>query len=99
MNEAIKIVEIMPKNSQRNIPLHYSRKKDAVEINGHPDDVRKLAWFDMLFTKSLWLVITLILLFILPKASLIPVLWKYIKGKFFLIPLLVLVDSLLSLSG
>lgn len=89
----------MPDRKRQSVPLHYSRKKDSVEINGHPDDVKRLAWVDMLLTKGLWLVFIIILLIIVPKASFVPVILKYIKDKLFLILLLALAGYSLMLSG
>lgn len=88
----------MPSNQKRT-PLHYSRNKGRVEIDGDPKEVKPMIWFDLLTSRLIWIAITIILLVVLPKSSFIPLLIKWIKNKWFLIILAVQVEFLLRLSG
>jgi hypothetical protein len=88
----------MPSNQKRT-PLHYSRNKEQVEIDGDPKDVKPLVLLDLLFSKAKWIIMTIILVFVLPKASFIHLIIHWFKDKLFLIFLLVQVECLLRLSG
>jgi hypothetical protein len=61
--------------------LSYKRNKGQVEITGEPNDVRHLMWFDLITSRLLWIVPIVILLFIAPKASFIPMLWQWVKKQ------------------
>lgn len=91
----------MSNNKTSKTPLNYSRKRNAVEINGDPTDVKRLALLDLILTKGWSIILTMILLFTLPKASLLPFLWQYLKSRWlpFLILLVVKEEYLLRLSG
>lgn len=82
-------------------PLHYSRDKNKVDVNGDPSDVKWVMWFHFLTTTLPWLIICIVLLFTVPKASFIPLLWKWFTGKILTLLILftALVDSSLLLSG
>lgn len=99
MDGAIKGAHCMPRNKLRKIPLHYSRKKNLVEINGDPDDVKKLAWFDIVFSKALLLVIAIMPLVTLPKGNIVLLLWRIIRRMLFTILLPGVVECFLRLSG
>jgi hypothetical protein len=72
----------MPVRRQKT-PLHYSRKKDSVEISGDPKDVQKLVWADLITARIMWLLAVLFLFFALPQLTLLPLLIKYLKEKLF----------------
>ncbi len=88
----------MSRNSQTKIPLHYSRKKGSIEINGDPKDVKALVWAELITSRLIWVILLVFLIFS-PAKSVLPVIWKFIRDKLFLILLPVLVVSLLLLSG
>ena len=64
--------------------MHYSRKKQSVEIDGDPSDVRKLVLLEIIFSK-VWLVATtiLILIVMLSDASYIAAIIKFMKSIVF----------------
>jgi len=81
--------------------LSYKRNKGQVEITGEPEDVRRIMWFDLITSKLLWVVPVVIMLFIAPKASFIPMLCQWLKKQMsFLTLFVVAVDCLkMLLSG
>jgi hypothetical protein len=66
--------------------LTYKREKGKIEISGDQDVVKWPMWVDMILTKLQWTLLVVLLLFIIPKASFLPVLWLLIKRT---IPLLI----------
>jgi hypothetical protein len=78
----------MTKSIFSHITTHFMKKKQSstmkykrgkTEIEGPPEDVRSLIWFD-LFGSHFWIVAIVILLFINPAASLLPVIVKLIRS-------------------
>lgn len=61
--------------------ITYERDKNKVKIKGDPGDVKKAVWFDLITKELRWLVPVVLLLFIAPKASFIPVLLKWLKNQ------------------
>lgn len=83
--------------SEKQSPVVYKREKNKVEISGDPKDIKGLMWVDMI-TSKLWIVFMIVLLFTVPKASFIPLLWQWIKKQIpFLILFVVLAPWLLML--
>lgn len=72
--------------SEKQSPVVYKREKNKVEISGDPKDIKGLMWVDMI-TSKLWIVFMIVLLFTVPKASFIPLLWQWVKKQ---IPFLIL---------
>lgn len=70
----------MSKNQRINkTPLHYSRNKDKIEIDGDPKDVRKLAWLDLCSARIIrWIVICATILGVY-ELSIPQVIWKWIR--------------------
>jgi hypothetical protein len=85
-------------NTQKKVPLHYARTKNSIQIDGDPSDVKTLILLDLIFNKVWLVLLVIIMLFVLPKASFIPLLWKFIKDKLMMISLLFL-EELLIFSG
>jgi hypothetical protein len=77
-------------------PLTYKREKDKVEISGNVKDTKGLMWFDMISCKF-WIVLVIILLFTIPKASLLPLLWIWVKKQAPFLILLVVAASWLQM--
>jgi len=71
---------------KKHSPVTYKREKNKVEISGDPSDVKWQIWFDLAGNKLLWVALVIVLLCTVPKASIIPVLWKLLKK---LLPFLV----------
>lgn len=63
--------------------FHYNRKKNSLEINGSPSDVKNIVMLDMIFTKLKFIAIFMVVLIAVPKASLVSTLLKFIKDKIF----------------
>lgn len=61
--------------------LTYKREKDKVEITGEPEDTKGLMWFDLISSRLIWIVLVVVLLFIAPKASFVPILWQWVKKQ------------------
>lgn len=81
-------------------PFSYKRGKTGVEINGEPDQVKWPMWFDLITSKLLWVFLAVTLLILMPKASLLPLLWQWLKKQLpFLTLFGVVAVSLLALSG
>jgi hypothetical protein len=59
----------------------YERDKNKVKISGEPENVKWQIWFDLVANKLFWLLLVIILLVVLPKASFIPILLKWIKQQ------------------
>ncbi len=75
--------------------LIYKRDKDKIEITGDPKDIKWPMWFDLVSSKVLWVLFVVALLFTVPKASIIPVLWQWVKKLLpFTIPFMVRADWL-----
>lgn len=72
--------------SEKQSPVVYKRDKNKVEISGDPKDIKGLMWLDII-TSKLWIVFIIVLLFTVPKASFIPLLWQWVKKQ---IPFLIL---------
>ena len=69
----------------------YERDKDKVKISG--EKIKWLILIDQIKTELRWMVPVLILVVILPKASLIPILFKWIKQQLpFMILFVAVVD-------
>jgi hypothetical protein len=66
--------------SEKQNPVVYKRDKNKVEISGDPKDIKGLMWLDMI-TSKLWIVLVIVLLFTVPKASFVPLLWEWIKKQ------------------
>lgn len=66
--------------SEKQSPVVYKRDKNKVEISGDPKDIKGLMWLDMI-TSKLWIVFMIVLLFTVPKASFIPLLWQWVKKQ------------------
>lgn len=74
----------------------YKREKDKVEISGEAKDTKGLMWADMISSK-LWVLLIIVLLLTVPKASFILAVWQLLKNKLFLsIPFVVAADLLFS---
>ncbi|HWK02978.1 MAG TPA: hypothetical protein VNS58_05080 [Puia sp.] len=63
--------------------ISYKRDKNKVEINGDPDDIKGVMWFDLISSR-LWGVLPIVLLFVLPKGSVMLMLWQWVKKSMFL---------------
>jgi hypothetical protein len=70
----------MPSSNQKSIS--YKRNKREVEITGHPNDVKWLMWFDLISSRLLWIMLILVLLLTLPKASILPVIIKWVERNY-----------------
>jgi len=82
--------------AEKQIPVVYKRDKNKVEISGEPKDIKGLMWLDMI-TSKLWIVLVVILLFTVPKASLLPLLWQWVKKQLPFLILFVVVASWLQM--
>lgn len=91
----------MPQNKPQKTPVHYSRRKGSVDINGDPADVKVLVFVDLLLAQVWPMILTIILLFLLPKASLLPLLWQYLKSRWLSIMIFMVLpwESVWLLSG
>ena len=67
----------------------YKRDKDKVRISG--EKVKWLILIDQIKIELRWMIPLIVLLFVLPKASLIPILLKWLKHHLLLMILLVIV--------
>ncbi len=67
--------------------LTYKREKDKVEITGEPEDTKGLMWFDLVSSRMIRIVLVVVLLYIAPKASFVPILWQWVKKQ---IPFMIL---------
>jgi hypothetical protein len=85
-------------NKKSRTPFHYSRSKGKIEIDGDPKDTKLLAWLDMVMHWFTWIGLTILLILVLPKASFLLLVWKFIRDRFFVILVAVRVDCLLDLS-
>jgi hypothetical protein len=65
----------------------YKRDKSKVEISGDPENVKWPMWFDMISNTLRWLFLAIMLLIIVPRATFLPILVKWIKH---LLPFLIL---------
>lgn len=75
--------------------ITYKRDKDKIEITGDPKDIKWPMWFDLVSSRVLWVLFVVALLFTVPKASIIPVLWQWVKKLLpFTIPFMVRADWL-----
>ncbi len=72
--------------------ITYKREKGKVEISGEPGDIKYLVWFDLICSK-LQIAGEIILLYIASTASVIPAAWKWIKNKWPLLILFVVLES------
>ncbi len=72
----------------------YKREKDKVEISGDAKDTKGLMWADMISSK-LWILLVIVLLFTIPKASFIPAVIQWLKNQKFFMTLFVAVAGLL----
>lgn len=61
--------------------ITYKREKDKVEITGDSEDTKGLMWFDLISSRLIWIVLVVVLLFVAPKASFVPILWQWIKKQ------------------
>ncbi len=59
----------------------YKRDKNKMDISGDPKDVRLPILIDQVNSVLRWLVPVIILLIVLPKASFIPILLKWVKHQ------------------
>lgn len=91
----------MPSVKQHKSPIQYIRTKNSTKIIGDPNETKGIIYLDLLLTKGWPIILTIILLFILPKASFLPFLWQYIKSRWlpFTIFLAVQAEYSLFLSG
>lgn len=87
----------MPRN--KNKKTTYKRGK--VEITGNDPASKTLMFIDLITSWVLWIVLLLIVLLTVPKASWIPLLLHCLKtiGKYLLTFFMVLVPLLMLLSG
>lgn len=60
--------------------ITYKRDKDKVEISGEPKDTKGLMWVDMI-TSKLWIVLVIVLILTIPKASFLPLVWVWMKKQ------------------
>lgn len=67
--------------------ITYKRDKDKVEISGDPKDIKGLIWFDMVSSRLKGTLWRGLLLFTVPKASVMPLLWQWLKKQ---IPFMIL---------
>lgn len=74
---------------QKKVITIYERDKDKVKISG--EQVKWLILIDQISNVLRWLIPIIILLVVLPKASLIPILLKWLKQQIFFILLFVAV--------
>ncbi len=66
--------------SKKQSPITYKREKNKVEISGEPKDTKWLIWFDLISSKF-WIVPLIVLLFTIPKASFLPLVWVWVKKQ------------------
>jgi hypothetical protein len=83
-----------------NPELYYKRSKEGIEIKGDPSDVKWPMWFDLLLSRLPLLIVTIVLACTIPKASFIPIVFKWLQRKlpFLLVSGVVHITALL-LSG
>jgi len=65
----------------------YRRDKGKVEISGDSEQVKWQIWFDLISTRLLWVVFTVILLWTIPHTAWMPIVWHWLTRQ---IPLLIL---------
>lgn len=82
--------------NKKQSPVTYKREKDKVEITGNPKDTKGLIWFDMICSK-LWIILVIVLLLTIPKASFLPLLWVWVKKKVPFMTLFVVVAAWLQM--
>jgi len=89
------------KQTPKQTPVKYKREKGKMEISGEPGEVKRHIWFDQLQTFLLWAVPVIILLCLVPKASWLPFLMKWLKQNLFVLtPLFTIMGYLMmQLSG
>jgi hypothetical protein len=79
---------------------NHKTESNAIVRFLYPKEVKKAMWFDMITNKLFWIVLVLIFVIVVPKATLLPLLWAWLKKQ---LPLLihfgVVGVSLLILSG
>ena len=75
----------------------YLREKGKVKITGDQDAVKWPMWFDLVTTRFVWIILVVVLLLTIPKASFIPVLWQIIKNSESLSTLFVVVKDFLKM--
>ncbi len=61
--------------------MTYKREKNKVEISGDPADVKAAMWVDLIATHLWWIVMLIILLILVPKASIIPPVLQWLKKQ------------------
>jgi hypothetical protein len=88
-------------NYQPNKPrLRYLRQKDKVELEGDPSDVKWPMWVDLLLSRLPLLIVTIVLACTVPKASFIPLVFKWLLRKLSLLTLLSVIHPIkILLSG
>lgn len=70
----------MPRRNPRSrTPLHYSRDKNKVEINGDARDVKWLAWADLGSSRFQKIIIVVATLFGLYKFNVLTMIWEWIS--------------------
>jgi len=60
-------------------PVTYKRDKTGRKSAEIPADVKWLIWVDLIGAKFLWVALAVVLLYTIPKVSVIPVIWQWIK--------------------
>lgn len=76
---------------KKRTPIKYKRNK--LEISGDPSDVKIPIWTDLILSHLLWIVPMIILLCIVPKASLIPAVFHWFRKYISLLTFFVVVEE------
>lgn len=87
--------------TSRQTPIKYKREKGKMEITGDPYDTKWPIWFDLVSSRLVKVIMTIIILIAVSRASLSPEILQWLKK---LLPLLIFfvvvpVTAILFLSG
>ena len=59
--------------------MKYKRDKNSIEISGDADQIKWPVWFHLVSYRLVWVVLVVVLLCTVPKASWIPMVWQWVK--------------------
>jgi hypothetical protein len=73
----------MENNEQRR--MEYESDKGKMKISGTPEEVNNKIWFNMIMRELRWIIPVIILLCLLPKASLLPFVFRWLRLTLFVV--------------
>lgn len=59
--------------------VEYESDKNKMKISGTPEQVNNKIWFNMIMKELRWIIPVIILLCVMPKASFLPFVFRWVK--------------------